>query len=64
MPPFFNKYISALLHNPNILTLGGICIEVIQKENDATAVSSIILIIWSKLLSKIEPKAGKLTKAV
>ena len=54
MIPFYKKYISALLHNPNLLTFGGIDIESIQREKDATAESAINLLVWSKYLSKTQ----------
>ena len=51
MALFYKKYISALLHNPNLLAFDSIDIETIQKENDAIAESSIIVLLWSKFLS-------------
>lgn len=58
MIPFYKTYISALLHNPNLLTFGSIDIEAIQKENDATAESSVNLLVWSKYLSRNQSKTN------
>lgn len=50
-----NKYISALVHNTNLLDFGQIDFQLIQRECDSRAIPSVYLLLWSKFLSTDVP---------